>query len=119
MLADGRVLFTRNVRMPLGELSGELSQRARDLAAIIDSSGVRTVAVEHILSLEWSKYLTWVGMFALSVITRANTWRYMTDPDAATVLVRMTREMGRLAAALGYRVDRCVKHARCRVVSRY
>jgi 2-dehydropantoate 2-reductase len=101
MLADGRVLFTRNVRMPLGELSGELSQRARDLAAIIDSSGVRTVAVEHILSLEWSKYLTWVGMFALSVTTRANTWRYMTDPDAATVLVRMTREMGRLAAALG------------------
>jgi 2-dehydropantoate 2-reductase len=101
ILADGRVLFTRNVQMPVGELSGELSQRASDLAAIIDSAGVRTVAVEHILSLEWSKYVTWVGMFALSVITRANTWRYMTDPDAATVLVRMTREMGRLAAAVG------------------
>ncbi len=101
MLPDGRVLFTRNVRMPVGELSGELSQRARDLAAVIDSSGVRAVAVEDILSLEWSKFLTWVGMFSLAVTTRANTWRYMTDPDAALVLVRMTREMGRLAASLG------------------
>jgi 2-dehydropantoate 2-reductase len=101
MLADGRVLFTRNVRLLLGELSGQLSQRARDVAATIDSSGVRSVAVEHMLSLEWSKYVTWVGMFALAVTTRALTWRYMTDPDAATVIVRIAREMGRLAAAVG------------------
>ena len=73
MLADGRVLFTRNVRLLLGELSGQLSQRARDVAATIDSSGVRSVAVEHMLSLEWSKYVTWVGMFALAVTTRALT----------------------------------------------
>src|SRR3569833_1737722 len=101
MLADGRVLFTRNVKMPIGELSGQLSQRARDLAAVIDSAGVRTVAVENVLSLEWTKYATWVGMFALSVITRTNTWRYLTDPDAATMHVSLTRDMGRLAAAMG------------------
>jgi len=101
MLADGRVLFTRNVRLVLGELTGALTDRARNVAATIDTSGVRAVAVEHVLSLEWSKYVTWVGMFALAVITRSVTWRYMTDPDAATVIVRITREMGRLAAALG------------------
>jgi 2-dehydropantoate 2-reductase len=104
MLTDGRVLFTRNVNILLGELSGVLSQRARDVAAAIDSSGVRSTAVADILSLEWSKYVTWVGMFALSVITRSQTWRYMVDPDAALVLVRMTREMGRLAAALGIKL---------------
>jgi 2-dehydropantoate 2-reductase len=101
MLPDGRVLFTRNVRIVLGELSGELSDRAGQLAATIDSAGVRAAAVEQVLSLEWSKYVTWVGMFALSVMTRSVTWRYMTDPDAATVIVRITREMGRLASALG------------------
>jgi 2-dehydropantoate 2-reductase len=101
MLADGGVLFTRNVRLVLGEMSGTLSERARDLAATIDSSGVRTVAVADVLSLEWSKYVTWVGMFALAVITRSVTWRYMTDPDAATVILRIAREMGRLAAAVG------------------
>jgi len=101
MLADSRVLFTRNVNIQLGELSGEESSRARDVAAAIDSSGVRATAVPNILSLEWSKFVTWVGMFALSVITRSVTWRYLTDPDAALVLVRITREMGRLAEALG------------------
>src|SRR5712671_2507072 len=101
MLADGRVLFTRNVNILLGELSGEESSRARDVAATIDSSGVRATAVPDILSLEWSKFVTWVGMFALSVMTRSVTWRYLIDPDAALVLVRITREMGRLAQALG------------------
>jgi 2-dehydropantoate 2-reductase len=101
MLADGRVLFTRNVNILLGELSGEESSRARDVAATIDSSGVRATAVAHILSLEWSKFVTWVGMFALSVITRSVTWRYLVDRDSALVLVRLTREMGRLAEALG------------------
>src|ERR1700730_7542756 len=101
MLADGRVLFTRNVNILLGELSGSLSSRARDVAATIDSAGVRATAVPDILSLEWSKFVTWVGMFALSVITRSVTWRYLIDPDAALVLVRLTREMGRLAEALG------------------
>ncbi|MBS0418701.1 MAG: ketopantoate reductase family protein [Proteobacteria bacterium] len=104
VLADGRVLFSRNVRLILGELSGELSDRARNVAATIDTSGVRAVAVENVLSLEWSKYVTWVGMFALAVTTRTVTWRYLTDPDAATVLVRLTREMGRLAAARGVEV---------------
>jgi 2-dehydropantoate 2-reductase len=101
MLADGRVLFTRNVNILLGELSGGESARARDVAATLDSSGVRATAVANILSLEWSKFVTWVGMFALSVITRSVTWRYLVDPDAALVLVRLTREMGRLAHALG------------------
>src|SRR3569833_654518 len=101
MLADGRVLFTRNVKMPIGELSGQLSQRARDQAEVMDAAGVRTVAVENVLSREWTKYATGVGMFALSVISRANSWRYLTDPDAATMHVRLTREMGRLAAAMG------------------
>ncbi len=101
MLPDGRVLFTRNVNILMGELPGGDSTRARDLAATIDSSGVRAAAVPDILSLEWSKFATWVGMFAISVITRSVTWRYMTDPDAALVLVRITREMGRLADALG------------------
>jgi 2-dehydropantoate 2-reductase len=101
MLAGGEVVFTRNVNILLGELSGEASARARDIAAVIDSSGVRTTAVAHIRKLEWSKFVTWVGLVALSVTIRAPTWRYLTDPASVLVLVRMTREMGRLADALG------------------
>lgn len=101
MLPDGRVLFTRNVRILLGELSGALSRRASDVAATLDASGVRSSAVANILGLEWSKFATWVGMFSLSVLTRSVTWRYLVDPDAALVMVRLTREMERLARGLG------------------
>jgi 2-dehydropantoate 2-reductase len=97
---DGGVLFTRNVNLLVGELSGQLSERAGRIAGDIDSAGVRATAVTDIESLEWSKFVMWVGLVALSVTTRATTWRYLTDPGAARVLVRLIREMGRLASAL-------------------
>jgi len=39
-------------------------------------------------------------MMALSVTTRAPTWRYLTDPGAALVVARLVREMGQLTRAL-------------------
>src|SRR2546429_6919299 len=38
---------------------------------------------------------------ALSVTTRALTWKYLLDPDCALVLARLVREMGVLARTLG------------------
>src|SRR5262249_47466376 len=67
-------------------------------------AGVRAAAVPDILGLEWSKFVNWVGMMALAVLTRSVTWRYLVDPDAALLLVRVTREMSRLADALGIEV---------------
>jgi 2-dehydropantoate 2-reductase len=96
LLASGEVAFTRNVNIMVGELSGSLSARAEQLAGIIDASGVRATAVTDIRSLEWTKFAAWVGLMALSVTTRAATWRYLTDPDSARVLVRLVREVGQL-----------------------
>jgi 2-dehydropantoate 2-reductase len=101
LLSSGEVVFTRNVNILLGELSGEAGARAQEIAAAINSSGVRATAVPDIVSLEWSKFVTWVGLVTLSVTVRSVTWRYLSDPQSAVVLVRLTREMGRLAHALG------------------
>jgi len=101
LLASGDVVFTRNVNILLGELSGQVSERAQQIANDIDASGVRAAAVARIRTLEWSKFTGWVGLAALSVTTRAVTWRYLTDPGAALVVARIVREMGRLARALG------------------
>jgi 2-dehydropantoate 2-reductase len=100
MRTDGEVVFTRNVNILLGELSGQVSARATQIASTIDASGVRAAAVESIQSLEWSKFVPWVGLMILSVTTRAATWRYLTDPDSALVLARLVREVGALARAL-------------------
>jgi len=109
LLPGGEVLFTRNVGILVGELSGGESARARRLAQTLDSAGVRAKATPDILSLEWSKFCGWVGLMALSVVTRAPTWKYLSDPDSALLIARLVREMCTLARALGIRLsDRAV-----------
>jgi len=100
-LASGEVVFTRNVNILLGERSGEASARAQRIAAEIEAAGVRAAAVENIRGLEWSKFAVWVGLMVLSVTTRSVTWKYLVDTGSARVLVRLVREMGLLAGALG------------------
>jgi 2-dehydropantoate 2-reductase len=109
LLPDGAVLFTRNVSIFVGELAGAASARAQRVAQALESSGVHAAASAEIQTLEWSKFCGWVGLMALSVSTRALTWKYLCDPDAALLLARLVREMGVLARALGITLsDRAV-----------
>jgi 2-dehydropantoate 2-reductase len=101
LLESGEVLFTRNVNIMIGELDGSDTARARELAHTFDAAGVRAAATREIVTLEWSKFCVWVGLMALSVTTRAETWKYLADREAALLLVRLVREMGALAGALG------------------
>ena len=109
LLSSGEVLFTRNVCVYVGELGGGDSDRAQRLAQVLDSAGVRAATTPEIQTLEWSKFCGWVGLKALSVATRAHTWKFLSDPDAALLVTRLVREMGTLAGALGIRIsDRAV-----------
>jgi 2-dehydropantoate 2-reductase len=99
LLPSGEIMFSRNVNVYVGELDGRNSTRAQKIADIINTSGVRATSVTDIQRLEWSKFASWVGMMVLAAITRASTWKYLTDPGSALVLVRLIREMNLLAAA--------------------
>lgn len=101
LLSSGEVLFTRNVNLFVGELPGEMSERARAIVRAIDDAGVRATLVPDIVSREWSKFVCWVGFVSLSLTTRAVTWRFTSDPDSASLMVRLTREVASLAQALG------------------
>jgi 2-dehydropantoate 2-reductase len=101
LLSSGEVLFTRNANLSIGELDGTDSERVRTTSRIIDASGVRSSVVNNIVSLEWCKFAAWTGMMALSVTTRAPSWKYLVDADAALVLARLVREVGTLATAAG------------------
>jgi 2-dehydropantoate 2-reductase len=104
LLPGGEVVFTRNENLLLGELRGACSERAADLAARLADAGIRTTATNDLLSVEWSKFVAWVGLVVLSLLTRAPTPVYLTDPGCARVLVRLAREVGALATALGIRL---------------
>ena len=101
LLPSGEVLFTRNVSLPLGELAGGISERARRIAGTIDEAGVRSSAVADILSLEWSKFTVWLGLVSMAVTTRSVSWRFLMDADCAVLLVRLTREVAQVARAQG------------------
>jgi len=101
LLPSGEVLFTRNVSLQIGALRGGVPEAVRSLAHTIDSSGVRSAAVPDIAAREWSKFAAWAGMAGVSITTRAVTWKYLVDPDAALVLVRLIREVRDLAARFG------------------
>jgi 2-dehydropantoate 2-reductase len=101
LLPSGDVLFTRNVNIFIGELGGGDSERAQRIATTIDAAGVRSSAVPDILAREWTKFVGWTGLMAMSVITRASTGAYLSDPDCAALLVKLAREMHTLATASG------------------
>ena len=100
LLANGEVKFTRNVCLHLGEEKGGASPRADELAAAIDSAGVRCVAASNIRTREWSKYAGWIAQFPLAVLTRQITWKFLMDERSAMVIVRIVREAAQLAAAM-------------------
>jgi 2-dehydropantoate 2-reductase len=99
LLANGDALFTRNVDLQVGELTGGLSPRAKEITSIIDAAGVRSSAVPDIVSLEWSKFAVWASYMPLSVATRSATWKYLLDPDIAIIVARVVREIGAMARA--------------------
>ena len=101
LLPSGEVLFTRNVNLPVGELTGGITDRARRIAGMIDAAGVRSTAVADIVSMEWSKFTVWLGLMSMAVITRSVSWRYLADADCAQVLVRLVREVAAVARAQG------------------
>ena len=100
LLRSGEVLFTRNVSLPLGELAG-VAGRATRIAGMIDAAGVKSCPVADIVAREWSKFTAWVSLMSLAVVTRSPTWRYLSDPDCALLLVRVTREVAQLAKVQG------------------
>jgi 2-dehydropantoate 2-reductase len=98
---SGEVLFTRNVSLQIGALKGGVPEAVRTLAETIDASGVRCAGVPDIAAREWSKFAAWVGMAGAAITTRAVTWKYLADPDAALLIVRLIREVRELAARAG------------------
>lgn len=103
LLTNGDVLFTRNVNLFVGEIQGEaqLSARATKIARVIDDSGVRASAVANMLGREWTKFVGWAGLMLLAITTRTVTWRYLSEPHGAAIVVKLMREVAQLTQALG------------------
>lgn len=94
---DGSVEFTRNVCLFLG--GPDAATQA--LVETINSAGIICAYSSQIESVEWSKYVGWVALFALSVISRANTGTFLLNPAFAAVATRVIREAAAIADRRG------------------
>lgn len=99
--ADGTANFMANNPTIVGELSGGTSARADDIVARFEAAGLAAAASENVLSVEWSKFIAWLGLSALAVLTRVETWKFLSDADSARVAARIIREAAQLPGRLG------------------
>jgi len=97
----GVVKFTRNVCLYLGERQAEDRGRAGELSALFEAAGLRSAVPPDVVTLEWSKFAGWIAQLPLAVLTGRFTWEFLTDSNAARVMVAAAREAKHLADAEG------------------
>lgn len=97
MMPEGPVRFTLNQCFYVGELPEGTSERVRNLVEALDRSGIHAEATLQIQTIEWSKFVGWAGLMALAVLTRLETYKFLSDSDTAIIGARMMRETAALA----------------------
>lgn len=97
----GPVRFTLNEYCAIGELPDGTSARVQALVDILTQAGIRAEASPHIRTVEWSKYAFFLSWMAPALLTRQETYKFLSHPASATVVAQIIQETGQLAAALG------------------
>jgi len=99
--SDQVTVFTAHGSLPLGELNGTASERLSTVVALLNKAGIKAQQVADINAVEWSKYAFYSSGMAPAVLTRARTWQFTSDPDAAMIVAQIVREIGMLAKTQG------------------
>jgi 2-dehydropantoate 2-reductase len=99
--ANGAANFMMNSPILLGEPRGGSSTRVEEIVAALTAAGLKAGTSEAILTEEWSKFVGWLGLSGLAVLSRQETWKFLADPDTARIVARIMRETAQLPQHLG------------------
>ena len=100
--SDGAANYMMDNPIVLGELAGGISTRAEQIIALLQASGLNATASEIIQSEEWTKFIGWLGLSGLAVLTRAETWKFLAEANTARFVARIMRETAGLALAQNF-----------------
>ncbi|MBT6428980.1 MAG: 2-dehydropantoate 2-reductase, partial [Rhodospirillaceae bacterium] len=98
---NGAASFVMNNPTIIGEIPGGHTDRVAEISRRFSDAGLASGTSANIMSEEWSKFVSWLGLSALSVMTRAETYKFLSDPDSARIAVRIMRETAQLPHELG------------------
>ena len=101
LTSEGPVRFTLNENLFLGEFPEGTSLRVDQLVTCLETSGVHAKAVPNIQTIDWSKFVSWVGLMSLSILTRMETHKFLLDANTSLISVRIMRETAMLAERYG------------------
>ena len=103
----GQVRHVEYDRLPLGEPSGEKTERVSALAGLLVSAGIRSAVRTDIRNDIWVKLWGNLCFNPLSALTRATLDVVATDPGSRALAKAMMTEAEAIARALGadFRVD--------------
>ena len=101
VLPAGPVRFTVNQGISIGELPQGISERVTRLVGALERARIRAEATAQIQTAEWSKFVGWVGWTALAVLTRLETYKFLSEAATAVVGVCLMRETAALATQMG------------------
>jgi 2-dehydropantoate 2-reductase len=101
----GPVRFTLNEYFAVGELPAGTSARVQALVQALSRAGIRAEASPSIRSVEWSKYAFFMSWMAPALLTRLETYKFLSHRDTAVIVAQLMRETGLLASQLGIALE--------------
>ena len=99
--APGIIRHIEGNRISLGEPDGTRSERLRQIADALITSGLRAPITAHIRNEIWVKLLGNVAFNPLSALTGATLGQMVRDPDVSNLTREIMREAQAVAARLG------------------
>lgn len=103
-VAPGVVRLVEGDRFPVGELDGELSERARSVAGVLGEAGFTSKAVRDIRAHLWVKAWGNLAFNPISALTGATLDEICRFPPARGLAARMMEESAAIAERLGLRL---------------
>ena len=68
-------------------------------------AGIRAEAAAQIRTVEWFKYALFMSWMAPAVLTRLESYKFLTHPDTAAIVAQLLQETARLASRLGIALE--------------
>jgi 2-dehydropantoate 2-reductase len=114
MLGPGKVRHAGTGKTFIGEISGEVTPRVREIAALFNEAGLDTDVSDNALGLVWGKLLSNVGLNALTAITGLLNGQILDYPGTEELMTLAVLEAKAVADALGVKLayDDPVEHTR-------
>jgi len=100
-LGPGRVMHGGNGETLISELTGPISPRLRQIAAIFSAAGIATYPADNVASLIWGKLLVNVGINALTGITGLKNGQLVDYAETRELVTLAVEEALAVAAATG------------------